>query len=36
MMIVYETQMSQFNDKTTLSLFEQFIKVIGDKYEKEK
>ena len=36
MMIVYETQMSQFNEKTTQSLFEQFIKVIGDKYEKEK
>ena len=36
MKIVYETQMSQFNEKTTQSLFEQFIKVIGDKYEKEK
>jgi hypothetical protein len=33
MMIVYEMQMSKFNEKTTQSLFEQFIKVIGDKYE---
>ena len=33
MMIVYETQMTKFNEKTTQSLFEQFIKVIGDKNE---
>ena len=33
MMIVYETQMAKFNEKTTQSLFEQFIKVIGDKNE---
>ena len=33
MMIVYETQMTEFNEKTTQSLFEQFIKVIGDKNE---
>ena len=35
MMIIYETQMSKFNDKTIQNLFGKFIEIIGDKYKEE-
>ena len=35
-MMIFETQMNQFNEKAIQSLFEKFIDVIGDKFEKKK
>ena len=35
MMMIYETQMSKFNEKTIQNLFGQFIEIIGDKYKEE-
>jgi len=34
MMMVYETQMSEFNEKTIQNLFKKFIEIIDDKYKK--
>ena len=34
--MIFETQMNQFNEKAIQSLFEKFIDVIGDKFEKKK
>ena len=36
MMMVYETQMSEFNEKTIQNLFKKFIEIIDDKYKENK
>ena len=36
MMMVYETQMSVFNEKTIQNLFKKFIEIIDDKYKENK